>query len=191
MAITIGHHGRLLAGCVGALLLITGCGGGGGGGDAGIAAASTAAEPMAVPAPVPSSAPAASLLTGVSRLIVAGDSLADVGTFGFKFTVQDAGSSGGFPVLPELVAAAHGLSAGCSHYLADGAGGLVPRGVAACTNFAVGGGRLLDGEGPRDIRNQLRDAAAAVGGQFSASDLVLVEAAPTTRPTWPRATWPA
>ena len=181
MAIPIHPRRRLLAGCVGALLF-AGCGGGGGGGgggeggDAAVGTAPTAVEPVAIAPPGAAAAPAASasLLTGVSRLIVAGDSLADVGTFGFKFTVQDSAGAPGFPVLPELVAAAHGLPAGCSHYMDNGAGGVMPRGDPTCTNFAVGGGRILDGEGPRNIRNQLGDAAAAIGG-FGAGDLLLVD----------------
>ena len=176
MAITVCRSGRLLAVGVG-VLLITACGGGGGGGggDAAVATTPTGAEPssVATPGPAPAPAASASLLTGVSRLVVAGDSLADVGTFGFKFTVQDASSAVGFSVLPELVAAAHGLPAGCSHYVDNGAGGVVPRGDSGCTNFAVGGGRILDGDGPRNIRNQLVDAAAAIG--FRAGDLLLVD----------------
>ena len=70
-------------------------------------------------------AASSSALTGVSRVIVAGDSLADVGTFGFKFTVQDAANPAGFPVFPELVAGAYGLSAACSHYMDNGAGGVI------------------------------------------------------------------
>lgn len=171
MAITICHPGRLLAGCVGALLF-TACGGGGG--DAAVATPSSAGDAVAVAPPDPPAAPAASLLTGVSRLIVAGDSLADVGTFGFKFTVQDAANAAGFPVLPELVAAAHGLPGGCSHYIDNGAGGVMPRGDGGCTNFAVGGGRILEGDGARNIRNQLADAAAAIGG-FGSGDLLLVD----------------
>lgn len=175
MAITISHPGRLLAGCVGALLF-TACGGGGGdGGDAAAANSTTPADPGSI-STVPSAAvpaAAASLLTGVSRLIVAGDSLADVGTFGFKFTVQDSASATGFPVLPELVAAAHGLPAGCSRYVDGGAAGIVPRGDSGCTNFAVGGARILDGDGPRNIRNQLADAAAST--IFLAGDLLLVD----------------
>lgn len=174
MAITISHPGRLLAGCVGALLFSACGGGGGGGGDAAVAT-TTPADPVSIATPVPAAAPAAtaSLLTGVSRLIVAGDSLADVGTFGFKFTVQDSASAAGFPVLPELVAAAHGLPAGCSRYVDGGGAGVVPRGDSGCTNFAVGGARVLDGDGPRNIRNQLADVAAST--LFRAGDLLLVE----------------
>jgi phospholipase/lecithinase/hemolysin len=164
------HPGRWLAGCLGAFL-ITGCGGGGGDARAPDASAAVDSLPASVVEPPP--AAAASLLSGVSRLIVAGDSLADVGTFGFKFTVQDAANAVGFPVLPELVAAAHGLPGGCSRYMDDGAGGVVPRGDSGCTNFAVGGARILDGDGPRNIRNQLADAAGAIG--FGAGDLLLVD----------------
>ena len=121
-------------------------------------------------------AASSSALTGVSRVIVAGDSLADVGTFGFKFTVQDATNPAGFPVFPELVAGAYGLAAACSHYMDNGAGGVIPRGDPACTNFAVGGGRILHrGDGPQGIPAQLRDAAATVGGRFAPGDLVLMD----------------
>ena len=161
------HRPALLAGCFAALLL-TACGGGGGGGDAASVDASTAIDVAAAPdaaAGTTGAAPpvAASLLSGVSRLIVVGDSLADVGTFGFKFTVQDATNPAGFPVLPELVAAAYGLGAACSHYMDDGSGGVVPRGDPNCTNFAVGGARILRADGARDIRNQLSEAAAKIG----------------------------
>ena len=109
-------------------------------------------------------------------MIVAGDSLADVGTFGIKFTVQDSANPAGFPVFPELVAAAYGLSATCSHYMDNGAGGVMPRGDPACMNFAVGGGRILHrGDGPQGIPAQLRDAAATVGGRFDPGDLVLMD----------------
>jgi outer membrane lipase/esterase len=142
------HFKRIFAGCLGALLLS---------GSAAVAASS-------------------SVLTGVSRVIVAGDSLADVGTFGFKYTVQDAANPAGFPVLPELVAAAYGLPATCSHYMDNGAGGVMQRGDPACTNFAVGGGRILHrGDGPQGIPAQLRDAAATVGGRFDPGDLLLMD----------------
>jgi|GEM_PF-158035 len=115
-------------------------------------------------------------LSGVTRLIVAGDSLADVGTFGYKATVQDSANPAGFPIIPELVATAQGLTPACSHYMDNGAGGVVARGDPACTNFAIAGSRILmPGDSPLGIAVQLRDAAAAVGGQFAAGDLVLVD----------------
>jgi phospholipase/lecithinase/hemolysin len=162
----------LVAACVAALLL-TSCGGGGAGET--LAAADPAAGAVSASIPQPGAAPAAArtLLTGVSRVIVAGDSLADVGTFGFKFTVQDPANPAGFPVFPELVAAAYGLNGACSYYVDNGSGGVVPRGDPSCTNFAVGGARILRGDGP-DILAQLRDAGAAIG-RFAESDLVLVD----------------
>ena len=41
---------------------------------------------------------------------VMGDSLADVGTFGLKFTIQ------GNPIYPELIAQSYGLGGGCSFF---------------------------------------------------------------------------
>ena len=49
----------------------------------------------------------------------------------------------------------------------------MPRGDPGSTNFAAGGGRILDGDGPRNIRNQLVDAAASIS--FNAGDLLLVD----------------
>lgn len=170
-------RGFLQAGSL-AAALVAACGGGGGGGgsETNVAVAPIAADgvPVAAAGPAPAPDPVRSVLAGVSRLVVAGDSLADVGTFGFKFTVQDAANALGFPVFPELVAATWGLPALCSHYMDDGSGGVVPRGDPRCTNFAVGGGRILRGDGPRGIPAQLRDAAAALAG-FGAGDLVLVD----------------
>ncbi|WP_427912475.1 SGNH/GDSL hydrolase family protein [Ramlibacter sp. MMS24-I3-19] len=183
------HSSPLLAGCLSAMLL-TACGGGGSS-DATPGAASNAppteSAPVATGAPPPVSAapptaaapgvPAAALTSAprIRRLIVAGDSLADVGTFGFKFTVQDAANAVGFPVFPELVGAAHGLPGGCSFYMDNGAGGVVARGDPRCTNFAVGGAVILRGSGPQGIPAQLGDVAATLGGHFDPGDLLLVD----------------
>ena len=187
------HSGPLLAGCLSAFLLAA-CGGGGGGSDATPVATGgppqtdsapvasgppspTPASPPASSAPPTSAAPVASTAPTprITRLIVAGDSLADVGTFGFKFTVQDTGNAAGFPVLPDLVGAAHGLPGGCSHFMDDGTGGVVGRGDPRCTNFAVGGSVILSGSGPQGIPFQLNEAAAALGGRFQPGDLLLVD----------------
>jgi hypothetical protein len=45
----------------------------------------------------------------ISAVYVMGDSLADVGSFGFKFTVHDSNNSKGYPVWPGLVANVVGL----------------------------------------------------------------------------------
>jgi len=106
------HFARLWACCLAGLLLAS-CGGGG---SEATGATTIRAEPIA--ATVPTSSVATSPM-GVSRLIVAGDSLADVGTFGFKSTIQDSANPAGFPVFPDLVGATFGLPAGCSHYVQE------------------------------------------------------------------------
>ena len=81
--------------------LVTACGGGGN-------------DAPATPAP---SQPAASGPPPISRVIVAGDSLADVGTFGFKATVQSAANPAvGYPIYPQLVAQQLGAGALCNYF---------------------------------------------------------------------------
>src|SRR5690349_9507586 len=74
-----------------AACLITACGGGGG--DDNPTAAPSPSQPLATgPAPI-------------TRVIVAGDSLADVGTVGYKATIQSASNpAAGYPIYPQLVA---------------------------------------------------------------------------------------
>lgn len=116
----------------------------------------------------------------IGRLVVAGDSLSDVGVFGFKFTVQNAADpAAGFPVFPEIVASSYGLGRQCNFYRATSQTSVAPNATAGCTNFAVGGGRILNagaGAGTFDeqrVGTQLQAAAAAVG-TWGANDLVLV-----------------
>ena len=108
----------------------------------------------------------------VNAIRVVGDSLADSGTFGFKFTVQGAASL----VYTERVAQTYGLSL-CPHYVATSAVSVVadPRN-AACGNFAVGGARINFPSAPTSpfsVLQQLRDAAAA--GAYDSNELVLVD----------------
>ncbi len=118
----------------------------------------------------------------ISKVYVMGDSLADVGTFGLKFTVQDASNPKGFPVWPQLIADALGLngSAQCNAFVA------VPTGPttfqyldnpnAGCTNYAIGGARIIvpgDAASPQNIVKQLEKRYAA--GPYAASELVLVD----------------
>lgn len=130
----------------------------------------------------------------ISKVYVMGDSLADVGTFGFKFTVQDATKPKGFPIWPELVANAFGMdgSAQCSAYFGsqtfNGQGDTTSEtysdsSQAGCTNFAIGGGRIVvppnpinpsaNASNPRNIVKQLEKRAAA--GNYSGTDLVLID----------------
>jgi phospholipase/lecithinase/hemolysin len=116
----------------------------------------------------------------ISRVVVAGDSLADVGTFGFKFTVQNAANPAGFPVYPQLIAQDFGISSQCNFYTFTGTT-FVANSTAGCTNFAIGGGRVVNpasqggANGPQSVPLQLATAATVAGGTYTATDLVLVD----------------
>ena len=116
----------------------------------------------------------------IARVIVAGDSLADVGTFGFKFTVQNAADPAGFPIYPQLVAQDYGIAGQCNFYRFTGTT-FVANTTPGCTNFAIGGGRVVNpasqggASGPQSVPLQLATAASVVGGTYAATDLVLVD----------------
>ena len=118
--------------------------------------------------------------TAISRVVVAGDSLADVGTFGFKFTVQKAADPAGFPIYPQLVAQDYGINSQCNFYKFTGTT-FVANPTPGCTNFAIGGGRVVvpassgGAASPLGVPLQLSTAASAVGGTYTATDLVLVD----------------
>jgi phospholipase/lecithinase/hemolysin len=101
-----------------------------------------------------------------------GDSLADVGTFGVKFTVQ------GNDVFPERIAAAYGLSKGCNFFVFTGTT-FTANSRAGCTNYAIGGAVINPASGgltaadPRGIGVQFATATAA--GNFAAGDLLVVD----------------
>ena len=116
----------------------------------------------------------------VGKVYVMGDSLADAGTFGIKFTVQDASNPKGFQIWPQLVANAMGVdgSQQCNVYtFANNTFGL--NSTAGCTNYAIGGGRIIAGASnggaasPLNVGVQLGMRAAA--GNYSANDLVLID----------------
>ncbi|WP_313315666.1 SGNH/GDSL hydrolase family protein [Pulveribacter sp.] len=109
----------------------------------------------------------------VTSVKVAGDSLADSGTFGIKFTVQGtaATGAGSTPIWPERVATSYGQTL-CPHY--DLTSGAVNT-RASCTNYAVGGGAInyfKSPNAPQSITRQLADMGAA---GYGAGDLVLVD----------------
>lgn len=109
----------------------------------------------------------------VTSVKVMGDSLADSGTFGFKFTVQGSAATGtgSTPIWPERVAGSYGQAL-CAHYASTGTGFNTN---AACTNYAVGGGRINNFTAPTSpvsIQKQLQDAGAA---GYGAGDLVLID----------------
>lgn len=110
----------------------------------------------------------------ITSVKVMGDSLADVGTFGLKFTVQGAESL----VYPERVAALYGFSGQCNFFAFTGTT-FAPNAKAGCTNYAIGGGvinpassSLVAGD-PRAIGVQLQAAVAA--GNHGANDLLVID----------------
>lgn len=114
------------------------------------------------------------------RVVVAGDSLADAGTFGFKFNVQNsAAPATGFPIWPEIVAAEYDVENQCNFYTYNGTT-FVPNATAGCTNYAIGGARIVNpasqggNTSPLSIPTQLATASAR-NGPYSRSDLVLVD----------------
>jgi phospholipase/lecithinase/hemolysin len=114
-------------------------------------------------------------------VVVAGDSLADVGTFGFKFTVQNAASpSTGFPIYPQIIAQNFGIENQCNFYRFTGTT-FVQNPTAGCTNYAIGAGRVVNpasqggAAGPQSIPLQLATAATVAGGAWTATDLIVVD----------------
>lgn len=108
----------------------------------------------------------------IQSVRVMGDSLADVGTFGTKFTIQ------GQDIYPERVGEAYGLGKGCSHFVFDKTT-FVKNPKAGCTNYAIGGGVINPASGglsstdPRVLSVQF--ATATAGGHFSHRDLLLID----------------
>lgn len=117
----------------------------------------------------------------IARVFVAGDSLADAGTFGFKFTVQDsANPTAGFPIFPQIIAQDYGVASQCNFYKFTGST-FIPNPTAGCTDFAIGAGRVVNlasqggAAGPQSIPLQLATAASVVGGTYTATDLIIVD----------------
>ena len=136
---------------LGVALVMAGCGGGGG-------------EVSSPPIP------------RVTAIKVAGDSIADSGTFGFKFSMQGSASE---PMLiwTERIAASYGAPALCPRYIATSATTVVANtAAAACTSYAVGGGRINLPSAPTSalsIPQQLKDLAAEK--EYRVGDLLLVD----------------
>jgi len=108
----------------------------------------------------------------IRSLTSIGDSLADSGTFGFRFTVQGADSL----VYPERLARTYGLPPLCNYFVATSASTFAPNPAAGCTNFAVGGAVINNPQAPaspRSILQQLRDATAR--GDYAPNDLLVVD----------------
>lgn len=109
----------------------------------------------------------------VTSVKVMGDSLADSGTFGYKFTVQGSAATGAgsSQIWPDRVATNYDQTL-CAHYRFNGASFTVN---AACTNYAVGGSRINNptaATAPTSIMQQIKDAGTA---GYSDGDLVLID----------------
>ena len=111
-------------------------------------------------------------VAAVTSVKVMGDSLADSGTFGFKFTVNGPNAA----VYPERIAAAYGLSL-CNVYTATSATTFIANPTqSGCTNYAIGGARINNFSAPMSpvsIVQQLKNASA--GGNFVAGDLLVID----------------
>lgn len=118
----------------------------------------------------------------ISQVYVMGDSLADVGTFGLKFTIQDASNPQGFPIWPQLIADAVGIngSAQCNVFVAVPTGpdafNYINNPATGCTNYAIGGARIVltgNAASPQNIVKQFEKRHT--NGAYAASDLVLID----------------
>lgn len=113
-------------------------------------------------------------LAPIKGIKVVGDSLADSGTFGYKFTVQGSAptGTGATALWVDRVAASYSQTL-CAHYAS--ADNVSFASKAGCTNYAVGGGRINNFSAPTSpvsITQQLKDAGNA---GYVASDLLLVD----------------
>ena len=110
---------------------------------------------------------------------VAGDSLADSGTFGLKFTVQPATGQAAYSIWTDVIAQGVKAPALCARYTVSASGLPVLNPAAAtCTSYGVGGaninpqGTALDAT-PLSVVQQLKDVASA--GVYGAEELLLVD----------------
>ncbi len=111
-----------------------------------------------------------------SAVKVVGDSLADSGTFGIKFTVQ-GNASNPTTIWTDRVAGALDAPALCARYTVNSARQPVLNPAAtSCTSYGVGGGRInpigtAADATPISVVQQLKDLAAS--GKFGDRDVLL------------------
>jgi phospholipase/lecithinase/hemolysin len=119
----------------------------------------------------------------ISRVIVAGDSLADAGTFGVKATVQRAGDAAGYPVFTQIVSSRVSVPVNCNVFRAT-ATSFTTGSTTTCTNFAISGGRVVVAQSsggaanPQTIPTQLRAAATAYTtgtATYATTDLFVID----------------
>ena len=114
--------------------------------------------------------------TAATSIKVFGDSIADSGVFGFKFTVNAAAGATTL-IWTERIAAQYGKEI-CPFFRATGPASFGAP-VATCGSFAIGGGRINNpaanggATAPYSIPYQMDVATAA--GNFAAADIILVD----------------
>ena len=113
---------------------------------------------------------------GINRIKVVGDSIADSGTFGFKWAMQGSATEP-MQIWTERIAAGYGAPTLCPRYIATSSTNVVQNpNAVGCNSYAVGGGRInmpTAPTSPFSIPQQLKDLAAEK--TFSGSDLLLVD----------------
>ncbi len=113
----------------------------------------------------------------ITSVKVFGDSLADVGTFGAKFTVQNAPPAAAPLIYADRVALAYGITSLCPVYVSTDSGATFTKNTTAgCTGHAIGGGRINNPSNPSSeisIRTQLSAATAA--STYTANDLLVID----------------
>jgi len=111
--------------------------------------------------------------TQINSVKVFGDSIADVGTFGFKFTVQ--GTTSASLIYPERIAQSYGITSQCNFFQFNGST-FIANPTAGCTNFAIGGGRINNFTAPTSPQSiPLQMSTVAAAGSYSATDLVVID----------------
>jgi phospholipase/lecithinase/hemolysin len=114
---------------------------------------------------------------GTPRVVVFGDSLVDVGTFGYKYTTQGSAPTGPVSnkVLPEVIAASLGANQPCAYFRSNDEGTSYEPPTTGCTGFGVGGGRILHplATSPKSLPVQF-DAAASAIGSYTNDDVVVI-----------------
>jgi phospholipase/lecithinase/hemolysin len=121
----------------------------------------------------------------ITRLVVVGDSFTDVGTYGYKFTIQGSAATGvnSSQIAVDLISTSLNLTESCNYFVSPAnvyAATYSVNPLAGCTNFSSGGGRVLyrdasSNYSPTDFRNisvQTTTAATVLGG-YSSKDLVI------------------
>lgn len=107
----------------------------------------------------------------ITSVKVMGDSLSDSGTFGYKFTVQNATltGAGSNQVWAERVAGLYNVSL-CPRF-----NGTAFTPNTACTNYAVGGGRINYTKAPTAPISITQQILAAGAAGFTADDLAVID----------------